>query len=142
MFSNQQIPDEFKGWFFEDGYFCTPEGDRFSPLCIRICFYMKQSKLFSHLLHARPSNVRDDSFMPEYVHLVKSESTGDVVGGGRQRLRGRLPQPAPPSSIVDCLGIDDRYQVSERQRGRRPSPLYEVGREGLCAHDRLDLDED
>jgi hypothetical protein len=32
----------FEGWFFEDGYFCSPAGDRFSPTVIMCCFFWKQ----------------------------------------------------------------------------------------------------
>jgi hypothetical protein len=56
---------------------------------------------------------------------VKSESTGDGGGGGGLRLRRTLRQPAPPSAVVDCLGIDNQSQPVKRQRGRRPSHLHE-----------------
>lgn len=32
----------WEGWFFEDGFLCSPNGDKFHPLIIMACFFWKQ----------------------------------------------------------------------------------------------------
>jgi len=33
---------EWRGWFFEDGYLCTPNGDRLSPLAVQATVFYRQ----------------------------------------------------------------------------------------------------
>ena len=34
--------DGWAGWYFEDGFLCTPNGDRFTPLALQACFFYRQ----------------------------------------------------------------------------------------------------
>lgn len=111
MSSNSQIPEEFDGWYFEHGYFCTPEGDRYSPQCLRACFFIRQSSSFSHLMNWRPAQSQFDSIMHSYVGLQKSP--GKFLGidgacGAAQARRQESPARArAPSSNLDTLALSE-----------------------------------
>jgi hypothetical protein len=65
------LEETFEHWHFtEPGVLCSPEGDRFNPLQIRMCHFLKQSREFSHLLHWRPS-MEGDQVIYDFAELVR-----------------------------------------------------------------------
>jgi len=53
----------WEGWFFWEGYICSPNGDRFTPECIMACFFVRQMDAFAHVLYGRPERSEDDVLM-------------------------------------------------------------------------------
>jgi len=43
----------WEGWYFEEDFLCTPEGNRFTPVCIRVCHFLRQSEHFRDVLRWR-----------------------------------------------------------------------------------------
>lgn len=64
----------FEGWYFEDGYLCTPEGDRFTPLVIKACHFFRQMKEVKEIMYWRPDDVRCDVQMPALIPSSVSEA--------------------------------------------------------------------
>lgn len=100
------IPESFKGWYFEDGYFCTPEGDRFHPLCIRMCHYLKQAREFSELLHWRPAQPNQDVVMVGLMDLVQrhARQTQLTQHGAEQSSAWREPASGAPAAAAPRVG--------------------------------------
>lgn len=62
--------ETFDAWYYLNPHtLCNPEGDHFTPTCIRICQVIRQSREFSHLLHWRPVDGTKDEIMLEYARL-------------------------------------------------------------------------
>jgi hypothetical protein len=49
---NQTVPATWAGWYFQDGYLCTPENDRYTANCIRACFFLRQMREHAALLYS------------------------------------------------------------------------------------------
>lgn len=54
---------EWAGWYFEHGYLCSPQGDRFHPLMIKACFFWKQLDEVRDVLYSRPALTTEDVLM-------------------------------------------------------------------------------
>ncbi len=48
-------PDNWKNWYFEGEFFCSPNGDRFTPECILACLFLRQMQDFRKVLYDRPT---------------------------------------------------------------------------------------
>lgn len=71
------MPQEFEGWYFEHGMLCTPEGDRFTALCIRACFFIRQMQEFGCLIDTcshRHSLAGDGGLKDLLTHHATAES--------------------------------------------------------------------
>lgn len=44
----------WEGWFFEFGFLCSPNGDRFTPLAVMACFFWRQLQEVSSLMRCEP----------------------------------------------------------------------------------------
>jgi len=107
MITNQPSIETFDQWYFHDGYLCTPQGDRFSPECIRACFYYRQMREVSHLLHWRPVDVGQDYLMEDPSSSGGLRRVADIVSSipvGPARERGtRVRAPMGDSELLALL---------------------------------------
>lgn len=77
--------ESFDAWYFEDGYFCSPEGDRFSPWMIRACTFYRQAREVSNLLHWRPQEPTRDVVMVELMDLLDyQEAQQQAIAAARK----------------------------------------------------------
>lgn len=77
--------ETFDAWYFEDGYFCTPQGDRFSPWMIRACAFYRQAREVSNLLSWRPQEPTRDVVMVELMDLLDyQESQQQAIAAARK----------------------------------------------------------
>lgn len=87
----------FDGWYFEDGYFCSPQGDRLSVLAIAATVMARQTEAVRDLMYWRPSQHFRDVVMHHYLdrpqpkHQVKRDYIIQVAG-----LRSDDCRPEPP----------------------------------------------
>jgi hypothetical protein len=78
------LEETFDHWrFIEPRVLCSPEGDRFNPLQIRMCHFLKQSREFSHLLHWRPSGTQDQVIY-DFAELVRKGNFKTRRNGDRE----------------------------------------------------------
>ena len=107
MITNQPSIETFDQWYFYDGYLCTPQGDRFSPECIRACFYYRQLREVSHLLHWRPGDVGQDYWMEDLSSSGGLRRVADIassIPAGQARERGtRVRAPKGDSELLALL---------------------------------------
>jgi len=78
--------DGWEGWYFEHGMLCSPNGDRFTPLCIMACFFVRQMDSFREVLRTdpveaskRPLLVRDLGPVSWVVDSVQAPSGQQVT---------------------------------------------------------------
>jgi len=46
-----QMPEEWHGWYFEDGYLCSPQGDRFTAPSVMACLFVRQMETYREILY-------------------------------------------------------------------------------------------
>lgn len=87
--------ETFDSWFFEDGFFCTPEGDRFAPWQIRACAFYRQAREVSNLLSWRPQEPTRDVVMVELMDLLDyQEAQQQALAAARQQASRAQCEPA------------------------------------------------
>jgi len=96
----------WEGWYFEDGYLCSPNGDRFSTFVIMACFFWKQLSEVRSLL--KTGSKRDDGLLVRSCFGPGKEGRWEIVfprEQGRQavsegkRLRAALTERLPGEEI-------------------------------------------
>lgn len=92
----------WEGWYFEDGYLCSPNNDRFSSLVVMACFFWKQMSEVRSLWQA--GSMRNDAPMV-------LQDKGSTLGGkwipdlGQQTGSGRVVQDQPLAAGLDNLQL-------------------------------------
>ena len=105
--------ETFDRWYFSEGYFCTPEGDRYTPEAIRACFFYRQLQPVSHLLHWRPEDLRNDCVMPRtapsvdvsVASLIASNTSGGLARWRETRARAPMGDIELLALLTERLGV-------------------------------------
>jgi hypothetical protein len=42
----ENFPPPWSGWYFQDGYLCSPAGDRFTPHTLLACIFVRQMETY------------------------------------------------------------------------------------------------
>lgn len=107
MTTNQPSIETFDQWYFHDGYLCSPQGDRFSPECIRACFFYRQMREVSHLLNWRPVEVGQDLVMQDLSDTLRirhAENIASVSPTWQAEKRGtRVSAPLGDRELLALL---------------------------------------
>jgi hypothetical protein len=106
MRTNQPITETFDQWYFHDGYLCTPQGDRFSPECIRACFFYRQMREVSHLLNWRPVEAGQDLLMQDLTDSVRLRRVEDIASSSPAwQGQRRETRACPPLGDRELLAL-------------------------------------
>jgi len=57
----------FDGWYFEDGRFCSPAGDRLSKPAVLATVMYVQTEAVRDLMYWRPSRISTDLVMHNFI---------------------------------------------------------------------------
>jgi hypothetical protein len=63
------------GWYFEEGYFCSPAGDRFTPLAIMACHFYRQMEGVRSVMYWRPQVVKTVEVHPDLGQLIARQKS-------------------------------------------------------------------
>jgi hypothetical protein len=61
------VGKNWEGWYFEDGYFCSPRGDRLSCLAVMATVMYRQTESVRDLMYWRPSDYSKDVVMHSFL---------------------------------------------------------------------------
>lgn len=45
------FPEKWRGWYFENDYLCSPNGDRFTPHTLMACFFIRQMATYRSMMY-------------------------------------------------------------------------------------------
>lgn len=110
----------FEGWYFYEGFLCTPEGERFTSLAIKACHFVRQTKEVRDLLYWRPDDLRSDVHLRAVQPSSVSEPARASIHDGDGYGEGRR--------------IADVCQCRSRHATHATAPLPEHRAESIYSH--------
>lgn len=75
------------GWYFEEGYFCSPVGDRFTPLAIMACHFYRQMEGVRSVMYWRPEVLKTVEVHPHMEQLIAREKLRPLEVDNHQVMR-------------------------------------------------------